>query len=157
LLAKSCHDIDFMSYLVESPARRVSSFGSLGYFKPENAPPGAPARCTDGCLAEDRCAFSALRLYVDGNMTGWLPTPVAIGMGGAREARLHALRTGPYGRCVYHGGNNVVDHQVVALEYENGVTATFTMTGFTHKIARRIRLHGTAGQLEFEEGAGREG
>lgn len=151
LLAKSCHDLDFMSYLVGKPVQRVSSFGSLSHFKPENAPAGATPRCTDGCAAEARCPFSAVRLYAHGKMNDWLPSPVADGVNGALAARFEALRTGPYGLCVYHGRNDVVDHQVVALEYEGGVTGTFTMTGFTHRIARRIRLHGTDGELEFEE------
>ena len=39
-----------------------------------------------------------------------------------------ALKTGPYGQCVYEAGNDVVDNQVVALQYEGDVSATMTMS-----------------------------
>jgi predicted dehydrogenase len=59
-----------------------------------------------------------------------------------------ALRDGPYGRCVYTTDNDVVDHQVVALEYDGGVTASFTMSAFTPMEHRRTRLLGTHGFLD---------
>ena len=51
ILAKSCHDMDILLWLAGRRLKRVSSFGSLTHFKPENAPAGAPERCTDGCPA----------------------------------------------------------------------------------------------------------
>ena len=59
-----------------------------------------------------------------------------------------ALREGPYGRCVYDCDNDVVDHQVVNLEYTGGVTASLTMTAFTPMGFRRTRIFGTRGTLE---------
>jgi len=152
LMAKSCHDIDFISYLVGLPCQRVSSFGSLTYFNLEHAPAGSTARCTDGCAVEMTCPFSAPQLYNDGPLRDWLPLPPSQAAAPTREARLSALRTGPYGRCVWRSDNDVVDHQVVIMEFAGGVTATFTMTGFTQQLARRIRVHGTRGELTFEEG-----
>ena len=58
------------------------------------------------------------------------------------------LRTSPYGRCVYHCDNNVVDHQTVSLEFENNIHATFTMTAFTELCRRTIRITGTLGEIE---------
>ena len=71
LLAKSCHDIDYICYLVGEPCQRVSSFGSLSYFRPENAPPGATDRCTDPCPHLSTCEYSAVDIYVDGNRQDW--------------------------------------------------------------------------------------
>ena len=64
------------------------------------------------------------------------------------EARTEALRTGPYGRCVYRCDNDVVDHQVVAMEFENGIAATLTMTAFTPRLTRTVRVMGTKGMIE---------
>ena len=44
LLAKCCHDIDFLLWLTGSHCRRLSSFGSLRWFRAENAPEGSAAR-----------------------------------------------------------------------------------------------------------------
>ena len=57
------------------------------------------------------------------------------------------MREGPYGRCVYHCDNDVVDHQVVNMEFENEVTAVFTMCAFTNEMGRTIKLMGTEGEI----------
>ena len=67
------------------------------------------------------------------------------------EAHFKAIQTGPYGRCVYRCDNDVVDHQVVLLEFAGDVTATFTMTAFTQSGGRRLRVHGEKGELAFDE------
>jgi predicted dehydrogenase len=151
LLAKSCHDIDYIAHLVDQPCRRVSSFGALSYFNLAHAPAGSTARCTEGCAVESTCPYSAIRRYVDAeHLDGWPACTVSPVH--TREAHLEAIRTGPYGRCVYRCDNDVVDHQVVAMEFEGDVTATFTMTAFTQHGGRRIRVHGTEGEARCEEG-----
>ncbi|MCL5270391.1 MAG: Gfo/Idh/MocA family oxidoreductase [bacterium] len=149
LMAKSCHDIDFLAYLAGADCRRVTSFGSLSYFRRENAPAGAADRCTDGCPLEHRCVYSAIRQYATGNLEQW-PRSVICAVH-TPEAHYEALRTGPYGRCVWKCDNDVVDHQVVAMEFDREITATFTMTAFTQGGGRRIRVHGTEGDITFEE------
>lgn len=151
LLAKSCHDIDYLAWLAGVPCRRVASAGALSHFRPENAPRGATERCTDGCPAEPTCAYSALKQYVDGKREQW-PARV-VSLDHSRAAHLEAIRNGPYGRCVYRCDNDVVDHQVVMLDFEGDVTATFTMTAFTQGGGRRLRVHGTEGELAFDEHA----
>ncbi len=149
LLAKSCHDLDLINYFMPSKCKRVSSFGSLGYFRPENQPKGAADRCTD-CPAEVEalCAYSALKIYLRErrySLAGW-PVSVLTGEGTA-EAVLNALKTGPYGRCVFACDNDVVDHQVVNMEFEYGATASFTMTAFNEGGGRELYVMGDQGSV----------
>ena len=152
LLQKSCHDMDILLWLVGRDCQRVQSFGSLRHFTPENAPEGAPARCTDGCPHADTCPYYAPRLYMDMSRTGW---PVDVITTDLSEAgRRRALEEGPYGRCVYRCDNDVVDRQVVNLEFEGGAVATFTMTAFSADFSRQLKIFGTAGQITADMGTG---
>jgi predicted dehydrogenase len=147
LLAKSGHDLDWLQYVVGRPIRRVASFGGLAHFRPEQRPAGAADRCLD-CAVEPSCPFSAVRFYSDRleRGAGW---PLDAVVDDYTEADLRAaLRHGPYGRCVYGSDNDVVDHQVVAMEFDGGPTGTFTMTAFNAGGHRRTRLFGTRGELE---------
>ncbi len=147
ILAKSCHDLDLLHWLAGAECQRVSSFGSLSHFRAENAPPGAPHRCTDGCPVEHECAYSALKIY-NGSGDSWLVGVMTDDR--SPEGRLKALKEGPYGRCVYHCDNDVVDHQVVNLAYANGVTVSFTMTAFSKEINRTAKLFGTEGEMRLD-------
>lgn len=49
----------------------------------------------------------------------------------SEEKILAAIESGPYGRCVFYCDNNVVDHQTTQMLFENGITATLHMTGFS--------------------------
>lgn len=144
ILAKCCHDMDILLWLADADCLRVSSFGGLTHFKKENAPHNAPDWCLDGCSAEKDCPYYAPRIYLTEN-TGW-PASV-ISNDTSYGARMKALKEGPYGRCVYRCDNNVVDHQVVNLEFENEVTAAFTMCAFTNECSRTIKLMGTRGEV----------
>ncbi|MEA4945048.1 MAG: Gfo/Idh/MocA family oxidoreductase [Propionicimonas sp.] len=147
LLAKSCHDIDWLQHIVGRPIRRVSSFGGRFHFGPEHAPVGAAERCVD-CRLQDSCEYSAVHIYGDRLSAGDDGWPVSVVVDPATPASLaEALRTGPYGRCVYHCDNDVVDHQVVSLEFDGGASGVFTMTGFTEYAYRQTRIFGTHGEL----------
>lgn len=154
ILAKSCHDMDILRWLADAPCRAVSSFGKLSVFKPECAPQGAALRCLDGCKVKESCPYDAEHIYLDHETTGYRkgargwPVTVLCNGTASEEGIYKALREGPYGRCVYHCDNDVVDHQVVAMEFENEVTATFTMTAFTRENHRTIRLMGSLGEIE---------
>ncbi|HEY4391183.1 MAG TPA: Gfo/Idh/MocA family oxidoreductase [Paenibacillus sp.] len=144
ILAKSCHDLDILLWLANADCTQVASFGSLGHFKASEAPEGAPLRCLDGCPVADQCLYYAPNLYLTDN-TDWPTSAISNDM--SYEARYKALQEGPYGRCVYHCDNDVVDHQVVNLEFANNVTAAFTMSAFTRDISRTIKLMGTTGEI----------
>ncbi len=155
VLAKTCHDLDLLAWIVNRPARRVASFGSLQHFRSASAPEGAPARCTDGCPVQERCLHDAVRFYCgpDERLARHWPW-TDLGLDPSREARRRALETGPYGVCVYRCDNDVPDHQVLAIEFEGGVTATFTLQGLATHERRTIRVSGTEGELRgvFQDG-----
>jgi len=143
IVAKCSHDTDLICQITRSAPRSISSIGSTAWFHRENAPTGAPARCTDGCPAAADCAYDAHRYL--GDKRRWL----AMVMDRADTARdgdiLAFLRESPWGRCAYHCDNDAVDHQILQVEMENGVSASLTMTAFDH--GRSIEIHGTCGSL----------
>ncbi|MGH3487474.1 MAG: Gfo/Idh/MocA family protein [Actinopolymorphaceae bacterium] len=148
LLAKSCHDIDWLRHVIGVPIERVSSFGTLSHFTPTNRPAGAADRCLD-CAVETTCAYSAKRIYLGMIGRGHTSWPVHVLTSDLTEDGVtQALRDGPYGRCVYACDNDVVDHQVVALEFAGGITGSFTMTGFSAKGHRRTQIFGTQGSID---------
>ncbi len=148
IMSKCCHDTDAVHWLVGRRCRRVASFGSLEYFRPERAPAGAPARCTDGCPVGDTCPYNALRYTTDMRVP-WLAMVYDRAQEATADEITAWLRTSPWGRCVYRCDNDAVDRQVLALEFEGGVTGTFTMTAFD--TGRHIEVCGTRGVLKGGE------
>lgn len=149
ILQKCCHDFDILLWLCGKKCKKVSSFGDLHWFKECNAPEGATKRCLDGCPHTETCPYYAPRYYISqlrGGNKGW-PINV-INSYPTEENIVEALKTGPYGRCVYHCDNDVVDHQVVNLQLEDGATIDFTMCAFTKDSYRKLRIMGTMGEIE---------
>jgi predicted dehydrogenase len=143
IIAKCCHDLDILSWLVDAPCVQVSSFGSLSHFNTAHAPAGAPPRCTDGCPAAAACPYDAHRYL--GDQRHWLQWVFDGGTAAPDAAIRQWLRTSPWGRCVYHCDNTAVDRQTVNLEFANRVTATLTMTAFD--TGRSLEIRGTSGVL----------
>jgi predicted dehydrogenase len=149
LLAKSCHDLDWIRYIIGEKCLSVSSFGTLKHFRREEKPAkaGEAMRCLE-CAYEPECPYSAKKIYlgsVEQGHTGWpvnvlTPEPTL-------ESVTAALENGPYGRCVYECDNDVVDNQVVNMLFENGKTAAFTMTAFNKGSHRKTRIFGTRGEI----------
>ena len=146
ILQKSCHDMDILQWLVGKPCTRVQSFGTLSYFTAENRPEGAPDRCIDGCPVGDTCPYNAVKLYLKDEKNGWFRRSSTQKAEPTNADVEQALRTTNYGRCVFATDNDVVDHQIVNLEFEGNIYANFSMAAF-NKGGREIFLMGTEGTL----------
>ncbi len=141
ILAKCCHDLDLLLWLTGKHCKSLSSFGSLKNFTPENKPAGAPDRCINGCPVGDTCPFSAMKYFEPNNIF----TRLAVDKEGFDNIE-EAMRVGRYGRCVYNCNNNVVDHQTVNINFEDGITATLTMCGLSN-IDRETHIMGSMGEI----------
>ena len=148
LMSKCCHDIDFLLWLTKTPCRKLTSFGSLRWFKATNAPEGSAERCID-CGVESHCPFSAVNLYqVRRDWIANFDVPEGKTIDDVIEDQ---LRDGLYGRCVYHCDNDVVDHQIVSMEMESEVTINFSMDIFTLKDCRETHISLTEGEIDGDE------
>ena len=154
ILQKCCHDMDILLWLTGKRSRYVSSYGSLFHFRPENAPHNAALRCLD-CVAGDTCPYNAVKIYLTNERTGVLhgktdwPANV-LALRPDEDSIRRALREGPYGICVYKAGNDVVDHQVVNIELEDCSTVNFTMSAFTSRGGRTLKIMGTMGDIQAD-------
>ena len=149
LLAKSCHDIDWIAHLIGAPCRSVSSMGSLVHFRAESKPvaAGAAMRCLD-CGHEPDCAWSAPALYLALAEGGWTGFPLTVLTDDVSPDSIRdALADGPYGRCVYECDNDVPDTQSVLMEFDGGAQASFTLSAFSEMRLRETRILGTEGEL----------
>lgn len=152
ILQKCCHDMDLLLWLTGKTCESVSSFGDTYLFKEECAPKGAALRCMDGCKAKENCPYDAEKIYLDhykiGAKTGYKEWPLdVLTLHPNVETITEAIKTGPYGRCVYHCDNNVVDHQVVNMKMTDGTTISHTMCGFTATGSRYAKFMGTKGEI----------
>ena len=150
LLAKCCHDLDILQWILDEPCDKIQSFGKLTYFTPENAPKGAPKRCIDGCPAEATCPYNVKKLYLNSKDNHWFRPACTRGIAKGRfptdEEVLTALKTTDFGLCVFRANNDVVDHQTVNMQFKSGANVTLSMNAF-NKGGRYIRLFGTKGEL----------
>lgn len=152
ILAKCCHDMDILLWLSGKRARSVSSYGGNYLFRADKAPEGAAQRCWE-CPVRADCPYDAVRYYLESGRTsvraGRVNWPInVLDPHPTPESIEHALRTGPYGRCVYHCDNDVADHQVVNIALDDGVTINFTVCAFTERCYRTIKVMGTRGCVE---------
>lgn len=149
ILSKACHDLDLLVWLTGRKCVEASSYGSLKWFRSENAPQGSTLRCIDGCAVEKECPYSALELYY--RQKRWLRHFDIPEDADPDEVILNELKTGIYGRCVYRCDNDVVDHQTVSLLLEDQVTVSFAMEGFTKTGGRYTRLMFSKGEVYGDE------
>ncbi len=143
ILAKCCHDMDIIRYLTGEKCQAVSSYGSLYFFNKEHAPKESTDYCSD-CPITD-CPFKAQKIYL--SKEGDFFANYFTTKEHTKENILHDLRHSQYDRCVFKCDNDVVDHQVTIMRFENGKTACHTMTAFSKEIYRDLKIHGTKAEL----------
>ncbi|MDZ4200396.1 MAG: Gfo/Idh/MocA family oxidoreductase, partial [Kiritimatiellia bacterium] len=126
LLAKCCHDLDLLRWWADRSCERISSFGALKHFRRDKAPVNSTERCMDCPLADRDCPYSAKAFYFK-RLKGDFGWPLAMVVERPDAAELEtALKTGPYGKCVYRCDNDVMDTQTVECEFQGGLTASMT-------------------------------
>lgn len=146
ILAKSCHDLDILKWLLDGHCKTISAFGDLKWFKKENAPEGSTDRCINGCTIEANCPYSAKRIYYDKRT--WLhhfDLPEDKAKQG--DAIMEYLKNSNYGRCVYRMDNDQPDHYTTNILFDKNITAAFSMEAFTPYEGRRTRVMGSMGDL----------
>ena len=150
LISKCSHDIDLALWMAGSKCKKVSSFGSLRWFKAEHKPKGAADRCIH-CPdnIESKCPYSAIDLYKV--RRDWIANFDVPEESTLDEVLDKELAQGPYGRCVFSCDNNVTDHQVVNLETENEVTVSFAINAFTLNDCRFTQVNLTHGEITGDE------
>ena len=154
ILAKCCHDLDIMHWLVNSKCKSLSSVGKLNFFRKENAPIGSAKICLDCKEPKAGCPYDAEKIYLknfliqteEERKNNWLVN-VLTNFKPTKENLIESLRNGQYGRCVFECDNDVVDYQNVTIEYENGVVGNLTMTAFSEHCFRETRVRGTLGEI----------
>ena len=147
ILQKSCHDLDILLWLTGAHCTKVAAFGSLAYFKESNAPAGSSDRCLS-CAVADSCRFDARKAYLP--VLGQWPADVVC-LEQTEEALAEALKTSPYGRCVYRCDNNVCDHMSIIMAFENDATVTFSLTAQTSACHRNMHIMCEDGEIEAND------
>lgn len=142
ILAKCCHDMDILRYLMGEDCISVNSYGGLYHFNRENSPEGSAEYCSE-CNKED-CLYKAQKLYLQEArcFSGYFNNDEQTD-----EKILKKLKGTRYDKCVYKSDNDVVDHQVTIMQFKNGKTACHTMTAFSKDIYRDIKIHATKAEL----------
>lgn len=147
IMQKSCHDLDILLWLTNAHCTKVSAFGGLSFFREENAPAGSSDRCLN-CEVSKDCIFDAWKAYRP--VLGQWPADVVC-LEQTEAALTDALKNGPYGRCVFRCDNNVCDHMSIALAFDTGVTATFSLTAQTSACHRNIHIMCERGEIEADD------
>ncbi len=128
LLAKCSHDLDILNWLTGSKPEAVSSFGGTDFFVPGR---GGAKYCSD-CSRAGTCPYKVSTEYY------------------FIEDEKIAPRND---LCAFNDDKDVIDNQVVILQYANKIRATFELQLFHQKGTRRITVGGQNGYLDgdFEE------
>jgi len=154
IVAKCCHDLDMLLWLMDKKCVSVSSFGKNFYFNKDNAPAGSAEYCVD-CSEEVRkkCLYNAFELYPKKMKEG-----VIGGTAKYRESDVVEVikqKKDVISKCIFHTGSDAIDNQVVNMNFNDGSTAQLTMTAFSGRCDRSISVHGTKGDIRGDVSTGK--
>lgn len=146
IIAKCCHDMDIINWLIPAKCTSVSSYGNLYYFNQAHAPEGSADYCVD-CAPEvkEKCLYNAYNIYPQR-----MSTSVVGGTARLKGKDIYHIldsKEDVIGRCVFRGDNDAIDNQVVNMVFDSGATAHLTMTAFSDRCYRYIKVHGTKGEI----------
>ncbi|MCR5414508.1 MAG: Gfo/Idh/MocA family oxidoreductase [Kiritimatiellae bacterium] len=147
LVNKCSHDFDLIEWWTKGRrCRKISSFGSLMHWRPQERPQGAAERCED-CPAQVRagCPFDARRLYCEREDLRYHFADMSD------AAMDKVVKESRYGRCVYAGGNDSVDHQTVLMDFDGGLTIILEMESYSKERRRVSHFFGTRGEIVADE------
>lgn len=154
MMSKCCHDLDIITWFKnDSRPVYVSSLGGLFNFIDKKFPKGAGLKCTVDCEIAEICEYDAKKMYVDYEKWGYYAREYLDSFEDrdSSDRLLWSLgENNPYGKCVWKCNNNVVDHQTLIVEFEDGCTVSHNLLGATAKPERTIHIIGTKGEIYGE-------
>ncbi|MCD6322339.1 MAG: Gfo/Idh/MocA family oxidoreductase [Clostridiales bacterium] len=118
LNTKCSHDMDIINQILPGRPRYIASFGRNSIFKPGR---GRDV-CNNECPEYEECRF------VDNSE--------------------HKFSTADTSLCPFNVESDIVDHQVISMEFDNGATAVFTVSMHCDKGDRHVYIHGTSGSIK---------
>lgn len=138
-------------------SQKSRKHGGRHYFIPANAPEGAGKRCLVDCKIEKDCPYSCRKVVLENDFfpqLAWdcIEKPLQdITM----EEKIRSLETfNEHGKCIFKTDADIVDRQMVLVEFENGSIASHSMISGVARAGRRVHIVGTRGEVEgfMEEG-----
>ena len=121
LNAKCSHDLDILNRLAKSDPKLVSAFGGRRFFNPLD---GAADRC-EACQLAETCPY-----FLDQRTIPAISPEEAI--------------------CPFNAEKDIVDHEVVNILYQNGITASFTVSMLSAEANRTTHVFGTLGTMSCD-------
>jgi predicted dehydrogenase len=135
---KATHHFDLLNWWLATVPRRVTALGKRVFYRPEIGDAlglgDRAERCT-GCPAFARCGF---RLDMAGN-------PSLSALYADSETYDGYVRD----KCVFSPDIDIEDSMSALIEYQNGVTANYTLTAYNPCEGYRVVFDGTRGRAEL--------
>lgn len=140
MVTKSCHDFDFLSYLIGARPERVFSAQYKKMFGKGGEKVGETCHT---CEFSDECEFDRMRRMNRAEKRKYSKTYLDD----------DKVTTDGYflDQCCFREDTELKDLSHVIIEYENDISATYTQVLFAPKGNRVVKIFGDNGSLFFDE------